>query len=144
MSPARLVLAALACVTLAACATTNVKPPQPPDATILTKAEAMIDKAAAAGAAELAPDALSAARRRLTVARMIVYRKSGPVFGEAERERVQRLVDAAYLDARLALIRTQSDAVARKRQQLATRLSGPTGDTDNTDNTDAARQREAQ
>lgn len=119
MSRARLVLAALACVTLAACATANVKPPQPPDNSILARAEAMTDKAAAAGAAKFAPDALSAARRRLTVARMILYRKAGSSIGEAERERLQRLAESAYLDARLALVRTQAGAVEYQRKQLA-------------------------
>lgn len=119
----RLLLPALLCATLAACAHTNtVKAPQAPNNAVLERAATMLEKADAAGADRFAPDVLSSARHRLTVARMILYRKAGPSVDEAERKRVERLAEAAYLDAKLALVKAQIGAVARQSARLASRI----------------------
>lgn len=124
MNPARLVLMAFACLLLVACATAKVQAPQAPDESILNRAEAMVAKARTAGAAQFAPDALASARRRLTVARMILLRRVGQSLGDQEHQRLQRLADAAYLDARLALVRTQAGAVGYQSDQLSAQLNG--------------------
>lgn len=108
------------------CATAPVAVPEPPDESLLAEAQAMMDKARDAGASELAPDPLREARRRLAAARGILYRAAGSGgLDEAQTQRVQRLADEAHLDARLALARTQANAVARKLAELRAELAAP-------------------
>lgn len=122
-------LATVLCVILAACGSANVKPPQAPDDAVLAEAEAMLVKAREAGANELAPEALRSARRRLTVARDILYDSTGRGrdLSKAEQQRVRQLGDAAYLDARLALVRTQVTAIRRKNEEFAAELEKSAG-----------------
>lgn len=124
MGPAGRALAVLMCAGLGACASGNVKPPAPPDDQRISEAESMLDKAANAGAAEFAAQPLLEARHRVTAARNLLYRAAGDgdALSDAESARIGRLADAAYLDARLALVRTQAGAVQRKLDELTAEL----------------------
>ncbi|MES1943143.1 hypothetical protein PC39_03432 [Salinisphaera sp. PC39] len=115
----------LAACLLAACAETPHRVPAPPDLSPLSEAEAMLERAREAGADRLAPEPLREGRRRLAAARDILFRAATEARepNEAERRRVRRLADEAYLDARLALARTQRVAVDRKLAELESELS---------------------
>lgn len=106
-------------MSLAACAT-NVPKPSVPDNSALQPAYAAINKAQAAGAVQLAPEALREAQRRADLAESILYQAAinqrAP--NAAEKLRVERLVEEAGVDARLALALTQQEAVGRKRTEL--------------------------
>jgi len=114
-----LILPLLLVCSLAACAG-NVRQPQVPDNSLLLPAEAMVEKAEAAGAAQLAPGALREAHRRLGVAQGLLYEAAiqGRGINKTESRRVERLVEEATVDARLALALTKQEAVARKSLEL--------------------------
>lgn len=117
--PLALVLLLALPITLAACAGAVTKP-RVPDETPLQPALTMLDKAEAAGAARLAPDALRAAQRRLGLARGVIYRAAteNRDTTDFENSRIKRLVEEAAVDARLALALTQQEAVSRSRAEL--------------------------
>lgn len=99
------ILAALALLSLAACATTP-----PPDPRLLANAENALNQAEQAGAAEFAPLELRFARERLNAARLQL---------EAGRTiEARRIADEAEIEAQLALARTNA---AQTRAELAQR-----------------------
>lgn len=110
----------------AGCATQRGAQPEVPDQSVLDPANQALDKAVSAHAEQFAPLIVDSARRRITIARDILFnaaeadRKPTP----AENDRVQTLVDQARLDAKAALIKTQAGAVQTQLQQL----QGGTGD----------------
>ncbi|HET7315595.1 hypothetical protein [Salinisphaera sp.] len=97
----------------AGCASQRAAQPHIPDESVLDPATSALDKAVAAHANQFAPRIVDAARRRITVARDILFKASkndrSPT--DAERRRVQTLVDQARLDAKAALIKTQAGAL---------------------------------
>lgn len=105
---------------LAACAGAPTAPPTPPDDSMLDAGETMLAKAEEAGAPEMAPQAWREARRRLSAGRSLLYRAAAEnrSLTAAEKRRVKRLGQEAYVDARLALALTQQTAVQRKLGEL--------------------------
>lgn len=114
----RLAVLALAAGILAACAAEPVRLPAMPEEAVFADAETLLQEAHDAGAAEVAPDLLRDARRRLVNARGILYQAAAASrqASEGERLRVRRLADEAWLDARLALARI-------RRAEVETRLA---------------------
>ncbi len=110
---------------LAACAG-NVRAPQIPENSQLRPAQAMVQKAEAAGAAQLAPAALREAHRRLGLAQGLLYNAATQHrdISAAEKRRIDRLVEEATVDARLALALTQQEAVERKRAAFQGAVEG--------------------
>lgn len=95
-----------------------------PDLSPLEPAEQALRDAQAENANDFSPRALDAARRRLTLARDIIYNaaRQGRQPNAQERERIQDLVDAARLDVRLARVRNQALAVASQVDKLRDKL----------------------
>lgn len=117
----------LTCLGLAAGCASNPEPmvaPQAPDESRLEPARAAIEEAVNAGAERLASGPLRDARQRLTAARALLYQAAGrgESLTEAQRERIDGLVQAATLDARYALSQTQAQAVQTKLEQLQAEL----------------------
>lgn len=100
--------------------------PSTPDFSPLDPAQQALDKALAAQAGDFAPRTIDAARRRITIARDILYSAANQSrdLTDAENERVQQLVTGARLDAKAALSETQAKAVQTKIQELQARLNG--------------------
>lgn len=105
---------------VAGCAGTAEHQAIEPDMSVLEPAQQMLAKARAAHVEQFAPQALDAARRRLALARDIIYlaARQGRQLSDAEHTRVTQLVEAARLDAQLALVKTQALAVGVKLKQL--------------------------
>lgn len=114
---------------VAACASgeTVALKPATPDESVLAPASAMLAKAQEAGAAEFAPRVLREARRRLTTARTMLYvaADDGGGVSDSEHKHIAQLVDIATLDARLALVRTQANAVASKLEEMRAAMHTP-------------------
>lgn len=121
----RLLVLAFAAAVLGGCASEPVRMPEVPDESTLAEAEAMLDEARGVGAAEVASAPLREAQRRLAGARSILYRAAAASRGLSRREgqRVSRLVDEAYLDARLALAHTRRAEVERRLAELEAELT---------------------
>lgn len=105
---------------VAGCANSPDQQGVEPDLSLLAPAEQALDEARSAHVEQFAPRALDAARRRLALARDIIYvaARQGRALDDAEHERVTNLVEAARLDARLALVKTQAMAVGLKLDEL--------------------------
>ncbi|MDA3922425.1 MAG: hypothetical protein PF501_17355 [Salinisphaera sp.] len=105
---------------LGGCATDAVRGPATPDLSALKPAQQALNKALAANAGDFAPRTVDASRRRITIARDIVYSaaRQDRSLTASENDRVQKLVDAARLDARAALVETQAKAVQTKLAEL--------------------------
>lgn len=116
----RLAVLALAVGVLAACANEPVRLPAMPEESALADAEAMVREAQEAGAGEAAPELLREAKRRLVKARGILYQAAADSrrANETERLRVRRLAEEAWLDARLALVKTRRVGVTRRLAEL--------------------------
>lgn len=110
----------VAAIAAAGCATQRGAQPDMPDQSVLDPATQALDKAMAAHADKFAPRIVDSARRRITVARDILFKAAeahrSPT--DTEHDRVQTLVDQARLDAKAALIKTQAGAVHRQIGQL--------------------------
>jgi hypothetical protein len=121
----RILVPAFVAAVLAACASDPVRMPNVPVEAALIDAEAMLDEAHGVGAAEVAPVPLRAAQRRLAGARSILYRAAAAsrTLDRAERQRVDRLAKEAYLDARLALVRTRQAEVEQRLAELEAKLT---------------------
>lgn len=104
----------------AGCAGQRAAQPEIPDQSVLDPATQALDKAVSAHANQFAPRIVDSARRRITVARDILFKaaeqKRSP--SDAEHDRVQSLVKQARLDAKAALIKTQAGAVESQIAQL--------------------------
>ncbi len=94
--------------------------PAVPDQSVLDPATQALDKAVRANAEDFAPRALASARRRITLARDILFAaaRADRDLKPAERERIDVLVAQARLDAREALVETQAKAVQKQLGQL--------------------------
>lgn len=105
----------------AGCASDRVAAnPTPPDQSVLDPATQALDKAVQAHADQFAPQSVAAARRRITLARDVLFtaaREGRPVTS-AEQDDIDALVDSARLDAREALIETQAKAVANQIERM--------------------------
>ncbi len=127
--PRRLRSCTLALIVMlsAACVAEPVTRPMVPDESLLSDARSMLEQAREAGAAELAPEPLRQARRRLASARDTLYRAAAASreLDDAERQRVRRLADETYLDARLALARARATAVEQELAGLREKLAAP-------------------
>lgn len=114
---------------LVGCASGRAGKPATPDLSALDPAQQALDKALSANAGDFAPRSIDAARRRITVARDILYdaarQDRSPT--AREKERVHQLVDAAGLDARAALVETQAKAVQVKLAELQAPSKTPKG-----------------
>jgi len=127
MRTARLLYMAMLVLTASACAGTSAPDRDPIDADLsaLAPAEQALQELDSANARQAAPRALDAARRRLSLARDIIYAAAleGRRPDEAEQRRITNLVEGARLDARLARVRAQvhevDDQLAQVRQELA-------------------------
>ncbi|MDN5780877.1 MAG: hypothetical protein L0H23_02455, partial [Luteimonas sp.] len=99
---------------VAGCSSTPEYQPIEPDTGLLMAAEQALAEANTPQAEKFAPRALDWARQRLSLARDIVYiaAREGRALDDAERARVQRLVESAQLDARLAIIRSRALAAS--------------------------------
>lgn len=123
----------------AGCASQRAAQPHIPDQSVLNPATQALQKAVSVHADQFAPRIVDSARRRITVARDILFKaaESDRSLTPAENDRVQKLVDQARLDARAALVKTQAGAVQSQIGQLqdskdnnsgtSTSASGPTG-----------------
>ncbi|GAB3674833.1 hypothetical protein GCM10028792_11970 [Salinisphaera aquimarina] len=108
------------------CAGGAIKAPSAPDESVLAPAEQALAKARAAQADTFAPRVVDASRRRIATARDILYdaaRARRPL-NNGEKSRVDRLVAAAELDARSALVQTQAKAVQSKLGELRGQSGG--------------------
>lgn len=119
-------IAMLAIVWLVGCAGPAFVTPDAPDVSVLAPAEQALAKARAADADTFAPRVVDAARRRIATARDILYgaARANRELTDTEHDRVDRLVAAARLDARSALVQTQARAVQTKLAELQGRLGG--------------------
>lgn len=105
---------ALLLVLVGGCASNaGLQGPSAPDLSPITPAQQALNKALDAQAGDFAPRTVDAARRRITIARDILYSAAHQdrSLNETEDDRVQQLVSAAQLDARAALIEAQAKAV---------------------------------
>ncbi|AWN16304.1 DUF4398 domain-containing protein [Salinisphaera sp. LB1] len=91
-----------------------------PDQSLLDPATQALNKAVSVHADQFAPRIVDSARRRITVARDILFKaaKKDRSLTPAEHDRVQTLVQQARLDARAALVKTQAGAVQNQISQL--------------------------
>lgn len=116
----------LVLIAVAGCASQRAAQPEAPDQSVLDPATQALHKAVSAHADQFAPRIVASARRRITVARDILFKSAeaqrSPT--DAENERVQTLVDQARLDAKAALIKTQAGAVAHQLKQLQSNGGG--------------------
>lgn len=112
--------AILVSIVVAGCASQSATQTEVPDQSVLDPATQALDKAMSAHADQFAPRIVDSARRRITVARDILFQAAqadrSPT--DTENDRIQKLVDQARLDARAALIKTQAGAVDRQIKQL--------------------------
>lgn len=108
------------CVFLTGCAGTRATHPEVPEQSMLNPATQALDKAIKAQADQFAPRIVDSARRRITIARDILFNaaKANRPLSDAERDRVHTLVDQAKLDARAAKIKAQAKAVQQQIAQL--------------------------
>jgi hypothetical protein len=97
--------AVLAAAGLTACATV---PPSPTPE--MTRAESAIEQAERAGAAELAPQPLQAAERKLSEAKTAA--------GQRDNAYAAQLVEESYADARLADLTAQSEKSAKAAAEV--------------------------
>lgn len=120
MPVARIFWIMLLAVLVAGCTNTPDYHAIEPDLSLLAPAEQALAEAHDAHVEQFAPQALDAARRRVSLARDIIYlaARQGRELNDAEHERVTSLVQSARLDARLALVKTQASAVGVKLKQL--------------------------
>ncbi|MGB7754528.1 MAG: hypothetical protein WBL23_00470 [Salinisphaera sp.] len=104
----------------AGCASQRAAQPHIPDQSVLDPATQALQKAVSVHADQFAPRIVDSARRRITVARDILFKaaESDRSLTPAEHDRIQKLVDQARLDARAALIKTQAGAVQSQIGQL--------------------------
>lgn len=120
-----LVLASLL-VVLGGCASSQaLHGPSAPDFSPLAPAQQALSKALDAQAGDFAPRLVDAARRRITIARDILYSaadQSRPL-NDREDDRVQQLVSAAQLDAKAALVKAQAGVVQSRITDLKGRLN---------------------
>jgi len=119
----------LACV-VAGCAGNSGPRPVAPDLTVLEPAEEAIAQARAIRADELAPEALREAQRRVSLARTIVLQSAlqGTQPDEAQRVRIEQLVEEARVDAMLASAVTQREAVGNALGEYEKALAPPPTD----------------
>ena len=104
----------------AGCASQRAVQPHVPDQSVLDPATQALHKAVSAHADQFAPRIVDSARRRITVARDILFKaaEDDRSLTSAEHDRIQSLVDQAKLDARAALVKTQAEAVQHQIGQL--------------------------
>lgn len=120
-------IALFAVVWVAGCAGHAFTPPSAPDDSALAPAEKALAKARAAEADDFAPRTVDASRRRIATARDIIFdaARARRELTPREQERIDKLVAAARLDARSALVQTQARAVQTKLSELQGQLDGP-------------------
>lgn len=121
-------------IALAGCAADRASQrPQVPDEQLLAPATQALDTAVQAHAEQFAPRSMDAARRRITLARDILFNaaQSRRSLTHGEQDRVDALVAAARLDAREALTETQAKAVATQIDRLEGRSSDDSPSPDN-------------
>ncbi|WP_353218916.1 hypothetical protein [Salinisphaera sp. S4-8] len=125
----RVLFCGLVILAASGCASHTMIAPSAPDESALAPAEQALAKARAADADEFAPRTVDAARRRIAVARDILFgaARADRALTDKERARVEALVEAAELDARAALAQTQATAVQTKLAQLQAELDGQAG-----------------
>ena len=118
----RLSVLLAAALVVAGCASTSGSAARPavPDQSALEPATSALDKAVRANAEDFAPRAVDSARRRITLARDILFAaaRADRDLKPDERKRVDVLVAQARLDAREALVETQAKAVDKQLGQL--------------------------
>jgi|AntDeeMinimDraft_5_1070356.scaffolds.fasta_scaffold03902_4 hypothetical protein len=119
-------IAAFALVWITGCAGHAFAPPSAPDDSVLAPAEKALAKARAAEADTFAPRAVDASRRRIATARDILFdaARSQRELTAEEQDRIDKLIAAARLDARSALVQTQAGAVQTKLAELQGQLDG--------------------
>lgn len=100
----RRLLTVLACLALAACATT------PPDPSVFNSAERAIDAAVKAGAEELSPTELRFARDRLDLARTAVENK--------KYDESLLAIEQSEINAELAIEKSRAALARRKVNEL--------------------------
>ncbi|MGN8160671.1 hypothetical protein ACS8Y6_13845 [Salinisphaera sp. RV14] len=104
----------------AGCASQRAVQPHMPDQSVLDPATQALHKAVSVHADQFAPRIVDSARRRITVARDILFKaaENDRSLTPAEHDRIQTLVQQARLDARAALVKTQAGAVQNQISQL--------------------------
>ncbi|MES1937676.1 hypothetical protein [Salinisphaera hydrothermalis] len=119
----------------AGCASQRAVQPHVPDQSVLDPATQALDKAVSAHAGQFAPRIVDSARRRITVARDILFKaaEDDRSLTSAEHDRIQTLVDQAKLDARAALIKTQAEAVQHQIGELQGNSDNGSGSTGGAD-----------
>ncbi len=126
-------LLVVAVVALSGCVSDGNRGERPavPDQSVLEPATQALDKAVRANAEDFAPRAVDSARRRITLARDILFAaaRADRDLKPAERERIDVLVAQARLDAREALVETQAKAVNKQLGQLQQTQSQPADET---------------
>lgn len=92
-----------------------------PDESALKPATAALDKALSAHADKFAPEIVTSARQRITLARdiLIAAAQKGRSLTDSEHDRIDTLVKQAKLDARAALVKTQAEAVKYQIERLS-------------------------
>lgn len=108
-----LILAVLLVLVGGCASNTDLQGPTAPDLSPITPAQQALNKALDAQAGDFAPRTVDAARRRITIARDILYSAAhqNRSLNKIEDSRVQQLVSAAQLDAKAALVEAQAKAV---------------------------------
>jgi|GEM_PF-1436582 len=125
---AALLAVLLMTVALGGCASfrSGTDGPVAPDLSSLDPAQQALATAIDAQASDFAPRSIDASRRRITVARDILYTaaEQGRPLTDNENKRVDQLVYGAKLDAKAALVETQAKAVQAKIAQLQQQANG--------------------
>lgn len=116
------ILAIVALILASGCAsqhaTTHVSSP---DESMLKPATTALDKALSAHANKFAPEIVTSARQRITLARdiLITAAQEGRAVTADEQDHIDTLVRQAKLDARAALVKTQAEAVKYQIDRLS-------------------------
>lgn len=110
---------------LSGCAGTGMHAPASPDESVLAPAQQALSSARDVNADRYAPREIDAARRRITVARDILFSaaRADRKLSRDEHQRVQALVRGAQLDARAARVQSQAKTTAEKIAQLQAKLN---------------------
>lgn len=133
------VLASLLLV-LGGCASSQaMHGPSAPDFSPIAPAQQALNKALDAQAGDLAPRSVDAARRRITIARDILYSAADQhrPLNDREDDRVQQLVSAAQLDAKAAQVQAQAQDVQSQIADVKGRLGQNNGAASGAANTNA-------
>lgn len=114
--------ALLVAATVSGCASHGAENIKIPDQSMLDPATEAMDEAVSSNADQLAPHIIGNARRRVAVARDILFEaaRANRSLSPDDRERVEELVEQARLDARAALTKAQAEDVMRQLEQFQT------------------------